>query len=142
MAENKPDKFIYDAEVKKYDDERRIIFGWANVAVTKDGEVVVDRQGDIMDLQALEDAAYAFNLYFRGTGVNHSGEAVGKLVESFVVTPEKLSMLGLEKAVINHGWFVGFHIEDEEVWKAVKKKKLKAFSIQGRAYKTEVQENG
>ena len=43
--------------VMKSDDERRQVFGWANVAVRVDGEQIVDWQEDIIDTEELEKAA-------------------------------------------------------------------------------------
>ena len=43
--------------VMKSDDERRLVFGWANVAVRVDGEQIVDWQEDIIDTEELEKAA-------------------------------------------------------------------------------------
>lgn len=117
--------------ITKIDDERRLVFGWANVAISKDGKQVVDAHDDVIDLQDLEDAAYEFNLTFRETGENHRGVAKGRLVESFVVTPEKLEALGLAKSALPGGWWVGFYIDDDAAWESVKKGTYRMFSIQG-----------
>lgn len=124
--------------IAKVDEFKQLVFGWASVAIRKDGEVVIDSQQDVIEPEELEMAAYAFNLQFRKTGEMHQGEAKGELVESFVVTPEKLEKMGLPKDALPVGWWVGFHIPDEEVFKKVVTGKYSMFSIQGRAVREEV----
>lgn len=75
----------------------------------------------------------------------HDGEPVGTLVESFVVTPEKLDLLlkalgGNGAPADFHGvaaW-VGYKVHDAKVWKRVKDGELRAFSIEGSAEREEV----
>lgn len=124
--------------IAKVDDSRHLVFGWASVAIRKDGDIVVDSQRDIIEPGELETAAYAFNLQFREAGEMHVGEAKGELIESFVVTPEKLEKMGLPKDALPVGWWVGFYIPDDEVFEKVKNGTYKAFSIQGRAIREEV----
>ncbi|MEW6183043.1 MAG: XkdF-like putative serine protease domain-containing protein [Bacillota bacterium] len=122
----------------KTDADRNLVFGWASVAIRKDGDPVVDMQQEIVDVSALEDAAYAFVLKFRKTGVEHAGEAVGELVESFMVTPEKLAKMGLPANALPTGWWVGFHVSDDAVFSQVKSGAYSMFSIQGQAKRKEV----
>lgn len=125
-------------EIAKIDDERRLVFGWANVSVRKDGEQIVDLQDDMIDPEDLEDAIYAFNLEFRKAGVNHTGGTIGDLVESFVVTPEKLVAMGLASDALPIGAWVGFRLDDEDTWQLVKSGTYGCFSIQGRAVREPV----
>lgn len=120
-------------EIAKLDEDERLVFGWANVSMRADGELIVDRQGDIIEPAELEKAAYDFVLDFRESGVNHKGETKGRLVESLVVTPEKLAAMGLAKDALPTGWWIGVKIDDPEVFKRVKKGELAMFSIQGSA---------
>lgn len=120
-------------EVAKRDDSQQLVFGWANVAFRTNGEQVLDFQKDLVDTEELESAAYLFNLIYRDTGEMHKGESVGKLVESFVVTKEKLASMGLPEDALPQGWWVGFHIPDSEVFAKVKEGKYKMLSIQGSA---------
>jgi len=126
------------AQIVKLDDDNHLVFGWANVSIRKDGDVVVDSYDDIIDPETLEAAAYLFNLDFRETGVMHKGASVGRLVESFFVTPEKLDKMGLPANAMPAGWWVGFHVEDDAVWKSVKDGTYSMFSIQGTAIREEV----
>ena len=127
--------------ISKTDDAERLVFGFANVSIAKDGGEVVDLQGDIIEPVELERAAYEFVLKFRASGEMHDkGDvkgSVGKLVESMVFTPEKLDALGLAKDALPCRWWVGFQLEPEAFAK-VKDGTYKMFSIQGRADREEV----
>lgn len=127
-----------EMEIQKIDDDRQLVFGWANVAIRKDGNQVVDSQGDSIDAEDLEDAAYLFNLSFRKSGEMHRGDSKGDLVESFVVTPAKLKALGLEGDALPLGWWVGFKVHDKDVFAKVKAGDYRMFSIQGKAKRVDV----
>lgn len=119
--------------ITKVDAEQQMVFGWANVAIRADGEQIEDSQGDMIDPGDLEQAAYHFVLDCRDAGVMHKGKAVGALVESFMVTPEKLDAMGLAKSALPGGWWVGFHIPDAGIFAKVKDGTYTMFSIQGLA---------
>lgn len=125
-------------KVLKVDTERQYVFGWASVAITKDGHQVEDLQGDLIDPEDLETAAYQFALNYRGTGVMHQGEAVGQMIESFMVTPDKLEAMGLPGDALPQGHWVGFHVPDAEIFAKIKDGTYSAFSIQGDAIREEV----
>jgi|TARA_Y100000310_G_scaffold98201_1_gene95944 hypothetical protein len=127
------DKRMSEFEIVKIHDDKRLVFGWANIALTVDGELVEDTQHETIEPAELEKAAYEFVLEFRDSGVNHEGVAKGRLVESLVFTAEKLDALGLEEGALPQGWWVGFKIDDETVFKRVKSGELRMFSIQGSA---------
>lgn len=126
-----------DVRVYKVEDER-LIFGWANVAATADGQPIVDAHGDIIEPDVLEKAAYQFNLTFRDAGQMHAGGSVGRLVESFMATPEKLVAMGLAPDALPVGLWVGFKIDDADVWAKVKSGEYPMFSIQGKAVREPV----
>jgi hypothetical protein len=70
----------------KSDDDKRLVFGWASVAVRADGEVIEDWQEDIIDIADLEAAAYEFTADYGTAGEMHERGGVGRLVESVVFT--------------------------------------------------------
>lgn len=118
-------------EIRKVDEDRRLVFGWAYVAKQGD-EQVVDHSGDfVVDVEGLEDAAYDYVLKSREGDTMHDGPPTATLVESFVSTPEKLEKMGLEADAMPTGWFVGFRVHDDQTWAKVKDGTLKMFSIQG-----------
>jgi hypothetical protein len=117
------------AEVRKIDEPRRLVFGWANVAVRKDGTQLEDLHGDLIDIEDLEEAAYNFVLNFATVGMNdmHAGPVIGKPVESMVFTLEKFRALATDPGTgasddaayealskgVPQGWWVGFKLEPE-----------------------------
>ncbi len=127
-------------KIEKYDDDQ-LVFGWANISIRKDGEQIVDHQGHAIDVDELENASYLFNLYFRETGEMHVGKSKGKLVESIVFTKEKMEKMGIPENTVPEGWWLGFFIDDREVYEKVKNGEYNMFSIQGTARK-EVIDNG
>lgn len=130
------------AEIVKVDQDKRLVFGWASVAKTADGKVLVDRQGDtIEDEWQLEKAAYQYVLDSRTAGEEHVlTDGVGTLVESIVVTPEKLAKMGLPPGSLPTGWWLGFKIQDDRVWDGIRKGRYTGFSVhgKGRRYDTDL----
>lgn len=124
-------------QIAKTDEAERLVFGFANVSVAKDGGEIVDLQGDIIEPADLEKTAYEFVLKFREAGEMHKGSAVGQLVESMVFTPEKLEALGIAKDAVPCRWWVGFKLAPE-AFEKVKDGTYRMFSIQGRAEREEV----
>ena len=136
---DEPD-FAAEGTFTKFDTDKRLAFGWASI-VRKDGVDVVDRQGDYITPEDLEEAAYKYVLSSRVGGDMHRrvtselGEDkphhVADLVESFVVTPEKIAKMGLppETPV---GWWVGMKVHDDTAWQEIKKGGRTGFSIHGK----------
>lgn len=124
-------------EVAKADDDAQILFGWASVAVTKEGDEVVDAHDDVIAIEDLENAAYDFVLKSRASGEDHAGQTDGEVVESIVFTEEKLEALGLAKGALPLGWWIGVHIPDRESFERAKTAK-QMFSIEGTAVREEV----
>ena len=124
----------FDVPIAKTDDEQRIAFGWASVAITKDGEVVVDRQQDVIDsLHELEVAVYDYVENSRDAGEMHVRKGIGSLVESIVFTPEKIEALGLPADSLPQGWWTGYRINDDGVWQGVKDGTYAMLSVHGLA---------
>jgi hypothetical protein len=131
--------FAMDHKIVKIDDDQHLVFGWANVSIKKDGTQVEDHHSDVIDIEDLENAAYLFNLNFRGTGEMHKGESVGTMIESFLVTKAKLLSMGLAEDALPQGWWVGFYVPSDETFAKVKDGTYKMFSIQGIAIREEVE---
>ena len=124
--------FQPDIEFTETEPDKNLVFGWASIAVQKDGSTISDLQGHSIDIEDLEEAAYNFTINYRKTGEMHSVDPLGEMVESFVVTPEKLAQMGLAKDALPLGWWVGFKVPPE-VFAKVKTGVYKMFSIQGKA---------
>ena len=127
-------------QIQKVDDEKRLVFGWANIAVTVDGEQVVDYQGDMIDPEELENAAYKFVELYRDEGEMHERTGVGFLVESVIFTLEKQAAMGLPAGTLPVGWWVGFKVTDDDVWEKVKTGEYPMFSIGGTGVREDVEE--
>ena len=127
--------------VFKTDDDKRLVFGWASVSITAEGEQLEDRQYDIIDPEDLEEAAYEYVLNFRDTGERHNPNLrkKGKLVESCVFTAEKQKAMGIPEGTVPVGWWIGFKITDDEAWEKVKSGVYKMFSIEGKANRVPVE---
>lgn len=131
--------WIVEVPITKRDDKRRLVFGWLSVSKTKDGEYVVDHEGDIIPIDELEAAAYAYMAESQTMGDMHErtedeeGEPLGVLVESVVFTAEKMKAMGLPEGLLPEGWWVGYRVTDEEVWTKIKDGTYKGFSIGGSA---------
>lgn len=127
----------------KTDDDKRLVFGWASVSITVDGEQLEDRQKDIIDPEDLEEAAYEYVLNFRDTGEEHIStmRKKGKLVESCVFTAEKQKAIGIPEGILPIGWWIGFKIEDDAAWERVKNGTYRMFSIEGKANRVPVEKS-
>ena len=127
--------------VFKTDDDKRLVFGWASVSITVDGEQLLDRQKDMIDPEDLEEAVYEYVLNFRDTGEEHVStmRKKGKLVESCVFTAEKQKAIGIPEGILPIGWWIGFKIEDDAAWEKVKNGTYRMFSIEGKANRVPVE---
>lgn len=119
-------------ELFKYDEEERMVYGWASV-VTEKGMPVVDRQGDVIQPNTLVKAVNKFMEFVRVGKEMHDGEQVGMVVHSWPVTNEICKAIGIQSD--REGWIVAFKVYNDDVWAKVKSGELGAFSIGGRAIK-------
>lgn len=131
-------KMQLDFDVKKSNDDKMLVSGWANVAVNANGSLPLDWDNDVIMPDVLETAAINFMKDYRGSGVAHKGVSQGVVVESIVFTKEKQDILGIPPGCVPQGWFITVKVDNAEVFKAVKAGKYKMFSIQGKAKKVTV----
>ncbi|MHC4512036.1 MAG: XkdF-like putative serine protease domain-containing protein [Planctomycetota bacterium] len=124
-------------KVIKVDEAQQLVFGWLYVMKTRDGEQVVDHSTEyIPEVDELEKAMYDYVLESRESNDMHDGPVTGRLVESFVSTPEKLEAMGLPADALPQGVWVGFKL-DEESFDKVRRGERTMFSIEGTAVKLE-----
>lgn len=122
-------------EIIKFDNDQKLVFGWANIIKDANGEVYIDTQGDfIEDIAELEKAAYDYVLHSRNGAEMHINQNVARVVESFVVTPDKLEALGLvaKSDVVPAGWWIGFKVDNDDVWSKIKDGSYTGFSVHGK----------
>lgn len=131
-----------DCVIVKVDDEQRMVWGWANVT-TKGGELLVDRQGDMLETEDLRKAVYAYmddrtlgRMHKKRTYTDENVIAVGKVRDSIILDAAVQKALGINLG--QEGWFVGVHVEDEGAWQAVKNGDLRAFSLGGKGQREPV----
>jgi len=132
---------VWTGEISKMDSEKRQVFGWASVT-SVNGQPYADLQGDIMELDVIEKAAYDYVGKSRKGGNMHQKTDTGPvhvsdMIESFVVTPEKRAAMGLPDSV-PEGWWVGFAVNDDATWAEAKEGKLAGFSIHGKGTRSKV----
>lgn len=129
-------------KIQKSDDEKRLAFGWASAAANINGETVEDCYGDIIEIEELEQAAYAFVELYREGGEMHERGGCAVLVESIVFTPEKIAAMGIPEGTVPTGWWIGFKVTDDDVWAKVKDGSYPMFSIEGQAVRVPEAEEG
>ena len=129
-------------KIQKSDDEKRLAFGWASAAANINGETVEDCYGDIIEIEELEQAAYAFVELYREGGEMHERGGCAVLVESIVFTPEKIAAMGIPEGTVPTGWWIGFKVTDDDVWAKVKDGSYPMFSIEGQAVRVPETEEG
>lgn len=127
--------------ITKTEPDKMLVFGWANVAIGEDGQQITDLQGDVIDPEELERAAYDHVLKFRSAGERHDPNLrqKGRLVESCVFTKEKQAALGIPPGVVPEGWWVGYKIDDPQAWEKIKKGEYQSFSIEGKGRRTPIE---
>lgn len=130
---------IWSGDFAKADADKQQVFGWASV-VEVDGEPVVDLQGDYISADEMEKAGYEYVMKSRKGGDMHlrddwSPVQKSDMIESFIVTEEKRSAMGLPDSVPT-GWWVGFQVQDPDVWAKVKSGERTGFSIHGHGKRT------
>lgn len=123
-----------DFTITKTEPDKMLVFGWANVAIRKDGTQVEDLQGDVIDPEELEKAAYDHVLRFRSTGERHDPNlrSKGRLIESCVFTKEKQAAMGIPPGILDEAWWVGYKIDDPEAWAKIKSGAYQMFSVEGK----------
>ena len=128
--------------LRKADAEKRLVFGWALVSADSNGQQIIDHQGDIVDDDELESGAYEYVLNFRDAGEEHiqSLRKKARMVESVVLTKEKLKAMGIPEGTVPYGWWIGFYVDDDETWEKIKNGTYKMFSIEGKAIREPVKE--
>lgn len=123
-------------KILKFDEEQRIIYGFASV-VTVNGEPLVDLHGDTISVKTLEKAATEFMLGTRKGLTMHSGEQTHTIVHSLPLTKEIMDALGIYSD--KEGWVIGVKVHDDTTWAKAKGGDFTGFSIGGRARKVNLE---
>jgi Putative phage serine protease XkdF len=129
---------VLEAPISKSDDSAQTLFGWASIAVRKDGQQIEDLQGDLIDIEDLEAAWYDYVLESGELNILHKGDCQGQLIEAIVFTPEKLVALGLPTDALPLGAWVGYYVADPACYQMIKAQGFVMFSIEGSAVREAV----
>ena len=122
------------ADVVKVDRATRLVWGWGSVAEV-DGVPVVDSQGDVVAPAELQRAVHAYVKSLRHAKVEHEGEVVGEVVDSFVWTRELQAAFGVDFG--KTGWALGMEMPADVVARCASGE-FNAFSIAGSAARVEI----
>lgn len=136
-------KKSYQVPIEKIDEEKRQVFGWANVSqkwVNGQLETVVDSHEDTISPEELETTAYRFAKLYREGGEMHLKGNSAIMIESMVFTMDKQKALGIPNGIIPVGWWIGFEVIDENAWQGIKNGFYRAFSIEGAGIRTNIDE--
>jgi hypothetical protein len=105
----------------KATDWQQIIVGYSSVEKTGDGRIVVDADGEVMDLEAIKETLargdFDDALFYRH-GFKDSRKRIGTVLEHFVLDEAAKEALGLPAHVAT-GYLIAAHVEDEMTWKEV-----------------------
>jgi len=125
--------------VAKADDAAQQVFGWANISLRKDGQLVTDLHQDQIPPEDLEQSAYQFVVDQGMSGTDHDGqEPNGVLIESMFFSLEKQQALGIPAGTLPVGWWLGFHFPDRGIYESVTRGERTMFSVEGTAYYEEI----
>lgn len=135
------ESFSLNLPVVKYDESSGQITGWAALS-SNDGEPIIDFHDELIMINELEKAAH--DLMLTG-GAGKAGEMherrVGDIVESMVVSKEKMEALGYKPSgKATEGWAVTLKLRDDMTKSRVKSGELQELSIHGMSHKIPVGE--
>ena len=125
--------------IAKSDDEKMLAFGWANVSMRVGGELIEDWQGDIIEPEELEAAAYEYVRLYGDGGEMHERGGVAVLIESVVFTEDKMAAMGIPVGTLPVGWWIGFKVTDKDVWEKIKNGTYSMLSIEGEAERVQAE---
>ena len=139
LIEKRNDVIKGHFRIAKSDDEKMLAFGWANVSMRVGGELIEDWQGDIIEPEELEAAAYEYVRLYGDGGEMHERGGVAVLIESVVFTEDKMAAMGIPAGTLPVGWWIGFKVTDKDVWEKIKNGTYSMLSIEGEAERVQAE---
>lgn len=132
-------RFEIPVKIQKADKKEQIVYGWAS-PVSEFGTSIIDKQGDVLDIDDVRKAAHDFMLNSRSGGSMHKDIGIDKasVVESVVLSTELQKALGIDMPY--EGWFIGVKIHDNAVWKKIEDGEYTGFSIGGSGVREAMEE--
>ena len=123
--------------IVKADAKEQVVYGWAS-PVKELGSEIIDRQGDVIDMGEVRQAAHEFMLHKRVGGSMHKQFDVGQVVESVVFDSDIQKALGIDLPY--EGWFIGVKVSKKEDWDKVVSGEYTGFSIGGSGVREPMEE--
>jgi hypothetical protein len=132
-------RFEIPVKIQKADKKEQIVYGWAS-PVSEFGTSIIDKQGDVLDIDDVRKAAHDFMLNSRSGGSMHKDIGIDRasVVESVVLSTELQKALGIDMPY--EGWFIGVKIHDNAVWKKIEDGEYTGFSIGGSGVREAMEE--
>lgn len=118
-----------DIPIIKVDDDKQLVTGIVYEPET------VDSQGEFMTAEEIEKAAHTFMKDYHNIDKQHTFKNEdADVVESYVAKSDhKIGDQEIKKGT----WVMTTHIGDEEIWKDIKKGKIKGYSMGGSGQRVE-----
>lgn len=132
---------VKDAEIEKTsfrllhkNKKKNLAFGLSYVVEEK-GEAVNDHSGRDFTIETIEKSTYDFVSGSPTVGEMHQDMDRATLVESFVLTKEKIEVFaqlaGVEKLDLPIGVWQGFHVPDDDLFAKIESGELGFLSVAG-----------
>ena len=118
-------------QVRKINEEKRLVTAWASVVTKADGTPIIDHQGDVIDIGNLEDAfieAFADGGIAKG-GEMHRNIGGADVVQHFTLSRDERTALGF--GLGQEGAIVKIRVNDDSLWASVKAGRYPELSIAG-----------
>lgn len=128
------------------DEDQGLVFGWQYIAEDGEGGTVIDHSGEFIpeaEHPHFEKAVYGFVEDSRAHRLMHGDEDKGHLVESCMITPEKIEAMkdGTGKMPRVAHW-VGYRVTDKAMLEKYRAGELPALSMRGKWDRTPVDAGG
>lgn len=129
-----PNEITFNVEFAKRSDDLQLVGGFAYLS-KRDGQELVDLQGDSIPTSVLREAVHDFMKTNRDMGIMHIAGADGKPVAAGEIVEMAVFGEGFVPPGMDAGkeglWIVA-KVHDKEIWNMVKAGILRGFSIGGK----------
>ena len=131
-------KSVVSFKFAKIDEAKRLVTAWASVVSKADGSPIVDHQGDVIDIENLDEAfieAFADGGFEKG-GTMHETQGGADIVGQIVLSRADRVALGF--GLGPEGAIVKIRVTDDALWDRVRSGELSEISIEGEGTREEI----
>lgn len=132
MSDNQNDVALV-ASIRKVNKTKRLVTAITNRTARADGTPYVDHDGDVIDIDNLEDvfisSFFDEGVAKGGAGWMHKVGGLGDIVMWFTVNRDERETLGLGPG--DEMGLVKFRVRDDELWRRIESGELTEVSIEG-----------